>query len=111
MRETADRGPPMLVLPVPMFAAIVLAWVLARAVLRGEVHPLIRVVIALCAVQAVLVSLRQYYGVPWVGLIQPITATAIPVLCYIAFRALAVRPLQPAQGALNTLVHQRRNAE
>ncbi len=67
----------MLVLPVPMFAAIVLVYLLVRAVLRGEVHPLIRLVIALCALQAVFVSLRQYYGVPWVGLIQPITAATI----------------------------------
>jgi AraC-like DNA-binding protein len=75
-----------------MFTALVLVYVLVRAVLRGEVSRMIRLVIALCALQSVLMSLRQYYGVEWAGSIQPVTAAAIPALCYIGFKSLTIRP-------------------
>lgn len=84
----------MPVLPLPLFAAIILLYVLVRAIRRGEITPVIRLVIALCALQATIIALRQHYGVDWLRFIQPVTAAGIPALCYIGFHALAVRPLR-----------------
>ena len=84
----------MPVLPLPLFAAIILLYVLVRAIRRGEITPVIRLVIALCALQATIIALRHYYGVEWLRFIQPVTAAGIPALVYVGFHALAVRPLQ-----------------
>lgn len=84
----------MPVLPLPLFAAIILLYVLVRAIRRGEIAPVIRLIIALCALQAIIVALRQHYGVDWLRFIQPATAAGIPPLCYVGFHALAVRPLR-----------------
>lgn len=84
----------MPVMPLPLFAAIILLYVLGRAIWRGEIAPVIRLIIALCALQAIIVALRQHYGVDWLRFVQPATAAGIPALCYVGFHALAVRPLR-----------------
>lgn len=51
--------------------------------------------LALCALQQVIISLAQHYGVPGMRYVQPITATLIAPLAWIAFVATAVRHFTP----------------
>lgn len=46
-----------------------------------------------CALQALIISLAQHYGLQTAQLIQPVVATAIPPLAFLAFASLNTRPL------------------
>ncbi|MGH1538997.1 MAG: helix-turn-helix domain-containing protein [Arenicella sp.] len=78
-------------LPLPLFVALVLSFILLQAIVRGEATAIIRWVIFCSALQAVLTALRLHYHVDWVAYVQPITAMIIPPLCYISFRDSAIR--------------------
>ncbi len=79
----------MLTLPIQMFVAIVLAFLFARAVLGRNISPLMAALLFACAIQNVIVALAQHYGVGFLLPIQPITASAIPPLAWIAFQVSA----------------------
>jgi AraC-like DNA-binding protein len=49
------------------------------------------VLLALCAVQGLIISLAQHYRVPGFLIVQPITATFIPPAAWVAFQTTAVR--------------------
>jgi AraC-like DNA-binding protein len=96
----------MLTLPLPIFVALVLAYIAARAWFgsdRARWHPMLVLLVGAVAAQSVLVSLVQHYG--WTGLrwLQPITASALPPLTWCAFIAVQVRPLR-ARDAWHGLV-------
>lgn len=93
----------MLLLPVPIVVALVLAFLLLRAVLRGEGHPMLRALIAACAAQSVLVALVQHYGIAALRPVQPVTATLLPPLAWLAFVAVSQRPLSLARDAAHAL--------
>ncbi|WP_417694080.1 helix-turn-helix domain-containing protein [Roseibium sp.] len=93
----------MPVLPIPMFAALVLGYVWLRAALLRETPRLMLVLIAACALQSLLISLNQHYHVTALAPVQPITALAIPALAYLAFLDSAVRRLRPLDLALHAL--------
>jgi AraC-like DNA-binding protein len=100
----------MPVLPIPMVAALVLGFLALRSALRGETRPLFLALIAACAVQSAVIALVQHYGVGFLQPVQPVTATMIPAIAWLAFvagtrRALvwpgdAVHALGPAVTAL-----------
>jgi AraC-like DNA-binding protein len=87
----------MLVLPIPLVTSLALAFLLLYAVLRGDRPWLFSALLAACAVQGVVVSLTQYYGVTSLRALQPVTATLIPPLAWLTFQATAVRALDPGR--------------
>jgi AraC-like DNA-binding protein len=93
----------MLLLPLPLVVAFALGLLLARAVLRGEGHPLLRLLIATCALQSAIVALVQHYGLDWLRPLQPVTATLAPPLAWLAFVADVERPLGRARDAAHGL--------
>ncbi|GGK17562.1 helix-turn-helix domain-containing protein [Salinarimonas ramus] len=93
----------MLLLPVPLVAALVLAFLLARALIRREGTPLLLALVAAGASQATVVALVQHYGLVPLRPLQPVTATLLPPLAWLAFIAAAARPLT-AKDAAHALV-------
>jgi AraC-like DNA-binding protein len=81
----------MLVLPIPVFVALVLGFLLLRRlVAEGRLGPL-SWPLALCAAQSLIIALAQHYQIPGMRLVQPVTATLIPPAAWLAFQASAVR--------------------
>ena len=84
----------MLTFPIPMFGALVLGFLFLRLlVLESRPGPL-SVLVALCALQSLIISLAQHYLVPGMRLIQPITAMFIPATAWLAFATTMLRPLR-----------------
>lgn len=83
----------MLVLPVPLVTALVLGFMVLR-MLAGERRPFATAVfLSACALQGLIVALVQYYGLDWLGPVQPVTATLVPALAWLAFRSSFIAPL------------------
>ena len=87
----------MLVLPIPMITALALGFLFVHAVLKGDRPWLFAALLGACALQGVVVSLAQYYGVAPLRLVQPVTATLVPPLAWVTFQATAVRPFAAAR--------------
>lgn len=80
-------------LPIPVFAAIVLAFLGLRAWRRGETPHVFLALIALCALQAAVAAGRQHYGIVGLNKVQPVLALCIPALAWVAFITTLRRPL------------------
>ena len=93
----------MLTLPMPMVTALILGLLAVEARLRRR-PPLFSALLAVCALQGVVVSLGQYYLVPGFARVQPVTATAVPVLAWVTFRVTAIGPLPWRRGAVHLAV-------
>jgi AraC-like DNA-binding protein len=93
----------MPVLPIPMFVALVLAFLLLRALLSREAHVMLLLLIAACALQSTIIALVQHYGVSALRPLQPVTATFIPPLAWLAFTAVARKPLVLSRDYLHIL--------
>jgi AraC-like DNA-binding protein len=79
----------MPVLPIPMIIALVLFAFLAHRLLTRQTHATLLALIAVCAVQGVIVALVQYYGVTAIRPLQPLLASVIPPVAWLAFRQAA----------------------
>ncbi|WP_367310937.1 helix-turn-helix domain-containing protein [Aaestuariibius violaceus] len=78
-------------LPLPLVVSLILA-ALALRLARAEEKPaLMPALLAACALQGLTVSLVQHYGLTALRPLQPVTATAIPPLAWIAFQSAARR--------------------
>ena len=78
-------------LPIPLISALVLGFLLVRVwLIDRRAGPLVAL-LALCAAQGVIISLAQHYRVPGFALLQPITATLIPPMAWVAFQTTAIR--------------------
>ncbi|WP_245447696.1 AraC family transcriptional regulator [Nitratireductor sp. OM-1] len=86
------QTPPMLVLPIPMIIALVLGALLIRIAISGERPPFLMALLAACALQSLIVSLRQHYGIDALLPLQPVTATFVPPLTWLAFQTASFRP-------------------
>ena len=75
----------MPVFPVPIFIAAVLAGFFVIRLVRGETHPTLLALIAVCAVQSAIIALVQHYGVAVLRPVQPILALVIPAVGWAAF--------------------------
>ncbi|WP_299415592.1 AraC family transcriptional regulator [uncultured Sulfitobacter sp.] len=82
-------------LPIPMISALVLGFLLIRLWVVDRRHGPLAMLLALCAVQGLVISLAQHYQVPLARLVQPVTATMIAPMAWVAFQATAVRRLAP----------------
>ena len=88
-------------LPFPIVAALVLGILFAALVLRQDRHWLLAVLVGVCALQGLIVGLGQHYGVGVIRAAQPITASFMPPLAWIAFQLSAAGTLRYARDALH----------
>jgi AraC-like DNA-binding protein len=79
----------MPVLPIPLIIALVLFAFLAHRMATRETHATLLALIAVCSLQGVIVSLVQYYGVTGLRPLQPLLASVIPAVAWLAFRQAA----------------------
>lgn len=81
-------------LPIPVFGALVLLFLFLRLwAVQKRLGPL-AVLLGICGVQALIIALTQHYQVPGMRYVQPITATLIPAVAWLAYQKTAVRPVQ-----------------
>ncbi len=80
-------------LPIPMFSALVLGFLLVRLLVVDRRHGPLAMLLALCALQGLIISLAQHYMVAGALYVQPVTASMIPPMAWVAFQATAVRQL------------------
>ena len=84
-----------------MISALVLGFLFVALVLERNRHWLLCALVGACALQGLIISLGQHYGVDVFRAVQPVTATFIPPLAWVAFRVTAVRSLHPGRNALH----------
>ncbi len=72
-------------LPIPAFAAIVLAYLAIRTLL-SEGRPLLVAFLAACAMQSFLVAMVVGYDMAWLRPVLPVSATVIPPLAWITLQ-------------------------
>jgi AraC-like DNA-binding protein len=75
----------MPVLPVPMIISLVLTGFLIARLTKGGTHISLLSLIAVCASQAALIALVQYYQITVLRPLQPVLATVIPSVAWYAF--------------------------
>ncbi len=75
----------MPMLPIPVFAAIVLAYLAVRTLL-SDGRPLLVAFLAACAMQSFLVAMVIGYDVAWLRPVLPVSATVIPPLAWITLQ-------------------------
>ncbi len=90
----------MLMLPIPTFAAIVLAFLAARTIL-SEGRPLLIAFLAACALQSFLVSLVIGYDVAWLQPVLPVSATVIPPLAWVTLQDALISRISLRQSILH----------
>lgn len=93
----------MLTLPITLAVALILGFLALRHAVLQDRSVLFLALLAACAVQALLISLTQHYGLSQLSVIQPITAVAAPPLAWLTFQSAALRPLDPKRDVLHTL--------
>lgn len=76
----------MPVLPVPMIIALLLLGLLLHRMLTRKAQNALLVLIGCCAVQSAIIAAVQYYGLTALRVVQPIFATVIPAVAWLAFR-------------------------
>ncbi|MEH6832353.1 MAG: AraC family transcriptional regulator [Sulfitobacter sp.] len=81
-------------LPIPLFGALVLGFLLVALLRRDNHGGLLPALLAACAAQGLIISLAQHYQVPAARGIQPITAALIPALAWISFQGTAIREVR-----------------
>ncbi|WP_343564293.1 helix-turn-helix domain-containing protein [Kiloniella sp. b19] len=90
-------------LPIPLFIALLLFYLTLKAQLQG-IRPLsLRFLLLVCALQNLILSLNLHYGFHALQLVQPVTATILPPLAYIAFQSASVRPLRMSRDLWHIL--------
>lgn len=93
----------MLTLPIPLIVSLVLGFLFARSWLKRDRPWLFSALLACCALQGVVISLGQHYGLAWLLPLQPVSATLIPPLAWITFQATAIRAVDPWRDGAHLL--------
>ena len=88
--------PAMPTLPIPIFVALALAIGCLRLWADQGRLSALGLLLALCAVQSLIIALAQHYLVPGMRLVQPVTAAFIPPGAWFAYVVTAVRPANRA---------------
>lgn len=83
----------MLSLPITLVVALVMAFLAARLVVLREGPPLFVALLLAASAQGTIVALVQHYGLSDLRILQPVFASSLPPLAYLAFRQAAVLPL------------------
>jgi AraC-like DNA-binding protein len=79
----------MITLPIPLVVALLLAFMLLRAVLARESHWTLLVLIMIASVQSLIIALHHHYGIQALGTLQPVVAMFIPPAAWLAFGRVA----------------------
>lgn len=79
----------MPVLPIPMIIAVALFALLVQRLLTRETHPTLLALIAVCATQSAIIALVHYYGLTAIKPLQPLLATLIAPVAWLAFSQAA----------------------
>ena len=74
-----------------MISALVLAFFLIRLWVVDRRHGPLVMLLGMCAAEGFIISLVQHYDVGVAWLIQPVTASFIPPMAWVAFQTTAVR--------------------
>ena len=90
----------MPMLPIPAFAALVLAYLAGRTLL-SEGRPLLIAFLAACAVQSLLVALVLGYDIAWLRPVLPVSATVIPPLAWITLQDALISRVSLRQSAFH----------
>jgi len=93
----------MLTLPITLAVALILGFLALRHAMLRDRSILFLVLLAACAVQALVISLTQHYGLSQLLVIQPITAAMTPPLAWLTFQSAALRPIDLKRDILHTL--------
>lgn len=93
----------MLVLPLPMFVALVLGFLFVQGVLAKNRPALFSALLLTCALQNLIVALAQYYELAPAWKLQPVSASLIPPLAWLAFVSVSIRPATFARDWLHGL--------
>ncbi len=93
----------MLVLPIPLVTALVVGFMALRLAISRERPPAITVMLFAFAAQSLIVALVQYYGLAFLRPVQPVTASLIPAVAFLAFTRSFIAPLHPARDSLHLL--------
>lgn len=83
----------MLVLPLPLVVALVLGFLFLQSRVSGKKPALFSTLLAVCALQNLVVALGQYYGMAGATQLQPITATIVPPIAWLGFVSASLRPV------------------
>ncbi len=94
----------MLTLPIPLVVALILGFLAVRHAVLGDRSLLFLMLMAACAVQALVISLSQHYGLSQLSLVQPITAVITPPLAWLTFQSAALRRFDLRRDAIHALV-------
>lgn len=78
-------------LPIPLISALILGFLFLRLWLTTRKLGPLALLLGLCALQALIISLAQHYGLRAFSLVQPVTATLIPPMALVAFQTTALR--------------------
>lgn len=88
--------PAMPTLPIPVFVALALAFGFLRLWADQGRLSALGLLLALCAVQSLIIALAQHFMVPGMRLVQPVSAAFIPPGAWFAYLVTAVRPANRA---------------
>lgn len=81
-------------LPIPMISALILGYLCIQALTRRNTNIFLTALIGLTALQGLIISLGQHYGIGFFLTIQPITAIMIPPMAWVAFQSTAIRDFE-----------------
>ena len=93
----------MLTLPITLVVALILGFLALRHAVLRDRSVLFLILLIACAVQSLVASLTQHYGMLQLSVIQPITAVTIPPLAWLTFQSAVLRSLDPKRDILHTL--------
>ncbi|SLN12184.1 Helix-turn-helix domain protein [Pseudooceanicola marinus] len=93
----------MLTLPIPLIVALILGFLALRHALAGDRSILFLVLLAACAMQALVISLTQHYGLSGLWPLQLATAVIMPPLAWLTFQSAALRPFDRRRDWLHLL--------
>lgn len=72
--------------PIPVFVACILGFACLRLWWHRKQASLLLFLLALCAVQSLIIALGQHYGLTIMRIVQPLVASLIPPAAWIAYR-------------------------
>ncbi|WP_434287884.1 hypothetical protein [Celeribacter sp. SCSIO 80788] len=90
----------MSMIPIPAFAAIVLAYLAVRTLL-SEGRPLLVAFLAACTMQSFLVAMVIGYDVAWLRPVLPVSATVIPPLAWITLQDALISRISLRQAGFH----------
>ena len=81
-------------LPIPVFVSLVLAFAALRLWQKQNGRSPLTVLLAVCALQCLIIALSHHYQLASMRIVQPITASLIPPTAWLVFQTTAVRSLR-----------------